>query len=256
MTLRADIVAYRCAAASENDPVDVAIYRTDEMMRRILHDTNALEYKAFLTGDNNFRYTIYPEYKANRKGKPKPKHLADVQEYLITQWNAKVTDGNEADDELGIEQTCANNSETSQSVICSIDKDLLQIPGKHYNFVKQEFLTISPMEGLRRFYGQLITGDGSDNIPGYDGKIRHSIPKFMDQLLLGLEDFSSPWDLYSYVLSHYGSSALSTLHINAKCLYIQRKENDYWEPPGPMHVNEDSLSQPLEQQLDDGLLNT
>ena len=225
-------------------------------MRRILHETNATDYKAFHTGDNNFRYTIYPEYKANRKGKPKPQHLAAVQEFLITEWKAKVTDGNEADDELGIEQTCANNSENTQSVICTIDKDLLQIPGRHYNFVTQEFKYVSVLEGCRTFYRQIISGDGSDNIPSYDGKIRNTIPKFIEQLCKPIDSMVQQQEIYSYVRSIYEQSNNDSLHINAKCLYIQRKENDYWEPPGPMHVNEDSLSQPLEQQLDDGLLNT
>jgi hypothetical protein len=31
---------------------------------------------------------------------------------------------------------------------------------------------VSPLEGLRNFYFQLIMGDKTDNIPGYDGKMR------------------------------------------------------------------------------------
>jgi 5'-3' exonuclease len=115
----ADIVCFRCAASSEHDPQDIAEIRVNEMMQKILHDTNAKTYKAFLTGKNNFRYDIYPEYKANRKGKPRPIHLQACRDLLVTQWNAEITDGYEADDALGIEQTKAN----LDSVICSIDKE-------------------------------------------------------------------------------------------------------------------------------------
>ncbi len=248
----ADIVAYRCAASAENDPLEIAISRAHDLMTRILHNVGAHTYKAFLTGDNNFRYTIYPQYKANRKGKPKPRHLSDIQSFLITEWNAKVTDGNEADDELGIEQTCANNSENTESIICTIDKDLLQVPGNHYNFVTEERRVVSPLEGTRYFYRQIITGDGSDNIPSYDGKVRHSVPLFIDKLCFPLLSLSTERELFDYVCSIYGATNSGLAIMNAKCLYIQRKENDFWTPP-----TKDGLSlQPSEPPQDDGLLNT
>lgn len=222
----ADIVAFRCAAATEHEPEDIACWQVSEMMNRILHETNAQSYKCFLTGSGNFRYDVYPDYKANRKDLPKPRHLQVVREHLVSVWNAKVTDGIEADDALGIEQCSVHDGD---SVIATIDKDLQMIPGRHYNFVKQEHRTVSPLEGLRFFYGQLIMGDRSDNIPGYDGKMRQKVPKFLEEHFEVLEYMDDELDMYNYVRDMYVDKA--QMDINGKVLYIMKKENDYWTPP-------------------------
>ena len=68
----------------------------------------------------------------------------------------------EADDALGLKQD-------SDTMICSIDKDLLMCEGNHYNFVKKEFKQVTKEEGTRFFYQQMITGDSADNILGIRG---------------------------------------------------------------------------------------
>lgn len=222
----ADIVAYRCAAATEYDAQGIAEWQTSEMMRRIVHETNSMEVRCFLSGSSNFRYDIYPEYKANRKDMPRPKWLQAVREHLVTHWNATVTDGIEADDAMGIAQCTEYDGE---SMICSIDKDMLMIPGKHYNFVKQEFRHISPLEGLRNFYFQLIMGDRSDNIPGYDGKMRTKVPNFLQSAVSYLDSCTTEWEMYEHVRNMWTDDAMFL--IAAQCLYIQRKVDDKWTPP-------------------------
>lgn len=235
-----DIVAYRCAATAEGQPEDIALYRVEDLMNRIMQETNARTHEVYLTGSNNFRYQIYPEYKAHRKDKPRPQHLERAKQYLVEHWGARITDGMEADDALGIA------SKDLESIIASIDKDLLQIPGHHYNFVRQEFIFISPFDGLRNFYSQIITGDGSDNIPGYDGKIRSQVPKFIQKILEPLQEMTSEYDMYKYVCKVYEDHMSNPfawnhlekiIHRNAKCLYIWRKENDCWiEPSSSLEV--------------------
>lgn len=224
----ADIVAYRCAASANNDPLDIALVRVDELMQRILHETASEHYFAYLTGSNNFRYDIYPEYKANRKDTEKPKWLQDCREHLVLQWKASVTDGIEADDAMSMEQT--KNSDT---IICSIDKDLLQVPGRHYNFVKQEFKTISPKEGLFNFYWQFIMGDKADNIPGFDGKMRDKIPKFLEpmynEMQLALE-FGTEVDLFDIVRGNHTADDALLLALG-RCLYMLREPDKHWEFP-------------------------
>ena len=61
-----DLVCFRCAASAEEDDLGIAIYRMNELLDQILEKTGATEYRAFLTGEDNFRKQIYPEYKANR----------------------------------------------------------------------------------------------------------------------------------------------------------------------------------------------
>lgn len=231
-----DIVGYRCAATCNDLDLDIAHIRINDLMHRILHETDAVNYKVYLTGSNNFRYEIYPEYKANRKDKPRPKWLQECREFLVTEWKAKVTDGNEADDELGIDQT----GHGLDSVICSIDKDLLQIPGYHYDFVKGLERFVSTIDGNRTFYAQLIAGDGSDNIPSFDGNLRSGIPKFIQKLQQPLNEMTEASDMYKYVCKVYEDkfgNPLGWKHLeqiirrNARCLWIQRKENDQWEAP-------------------------
>lgn len=208
----ADIVGYRCSAASENDPEDICLMRTDKLMRDILSETSSDSYLAFLSGPNNFRKEIYPEYKANRKDLVKPKHLPVVRLFLAQEWNANVTDGYEADDALGMYQ----NEET---VVCSIDKDLLMIPGNHYNFVKKEFCSVDELEGLRSFYRSALVGDKSDNIFGVRGIGKVKAAKLIDNLI-------EERDMYNTVCSLYNDP--ERLEMNLDCLWIWRNLGERW----------------------------
>ncbi len=219
-----DIVAYRVSAAYDKEDVSLACWQASEMMRRILYETNCMAHKCFLSGGINFRYDINPNYKANRRDVVRPRHLEAVRSHLVTEWQASVTDGIEADDALGIEQC---NSEGT--IICSIDKDLLQIPGWHYNFVKLDQRFVTPLDGLKHFYYQLIMGDKADNIFGYDGKARDKVPQFLQPSIETLYSFQGEQEMYEFVKDMYDDHA--RMLMNAHCLYIQRKENDKWQPP-------------------------
>ena len=222
-----DIVAYRCSASAEHEPEDVAILRADVMMRDILRESESDQYQCFLTGRNNFRYELYPLYKANRKDKPKPVHLEACRKYLVESWNAIISNGNEADDLIGIAATISDSM--MDYIICSIDKDLKQIPGHHFNFVTKDHVFVSPIEGLKSFYKQLILGDVSDNIQGYDGKARQKWPKFMQYHSDAIDYCSNEIEMYNYVKDMYGADI--DLLTNGKLLFIQRQENQMWEPP-------------------------
>ncbi len=223
-----DIICYRCAASAEQEPLDVALERADSLIERILHDTGSQVAEVFLTGSNNFRNDINPAYKANRKDKPKPRWLEQVREHLVLGWNSRVSDGNEADDEMGISQC----STTDDTVICTIDKDLLQIPGQHFNFVTGVHRIISPHEGLQNFYFQMIMGDVSDNIFGFDGKARTKVPKFLEPTIAELLACETERDMWEFVWSLYEiHDQQHSVFINGDCLYIQKAINDRWEVP-------------------------
>lgn len=209
-----DIVAYRNAAASEEADETICLLRLDRMVREILHVTGSDTYEIYLSGEDNFRYAIFPEYKANRKDAVKPRWLQACREYLAKEWNAKFAHGCEADDMMGLNQT-------EDTIICSIDKDLLMVEGKHYNFVKNKWYTIEPWEGLKRFYTQLITGDASDGIPG----VRDLGPKKAALLLEGCE---TEQDMFDVCRQAYSDDDLMLMY--GRCLHIWRKENDIWNP--------------------------
>jgi len=225
-----DMVCYRCAASCEEEPLEIALERVDSLIERIMYETGAGVQECYLTGSNNFRYDINPAYKADRKDKPRPRWLQDVRTHLVVGWGARVSDGNEADDEMGISQ-CAGDGNT---VICTNDKDLLMIPGHHFDPVKGVHRIISPHEGMQNFYYQMIMGDTSDNIFGFDGKKRSKVPKFLEPTISILMEQETPKDMDDYVTGLYiEHDQQQYYHINAACLWIHRKVHDNWHE----HVN-------------------
>jgi hypothetical protein len=80
----------------------------NQLIENILRNTQATDYKLFLTSNDksNFRFKIAKtkEYKGNRKNLVKPCHYGYIRDYLWKVWGAKVIYGQEADDALGIEQ--------------------------------------------------------------------------------------------------------------------------------------------------------
>jgi 5'-3' exonuclease len=189
-----------------------------------MEETGATSYKAFLTGSDNFRLEHNPAYKANRKDVPRPRWLQDVREHLVLQWNASVEDGQEADDALGIHQ-CANENTT----ICSIDKDLLMIPGFHYNFVTGEHLEQHPIPAIRRMYYQLLMGDRTDNVFGFDGIARQKVPNKLQHIFDELDSYDDELDMFDFVRNLYNDD--TTLLKNGRCLWIRRKEGELWNFP-------------------------
>ena len=224
-----DIICYRCAASCAKqgvtvEPVEVAILRVNELMQRILHDTQSTAYKVFLTGSNNFRLKYNPEYKANRKDTPKPEWLEQCREYLVTEWKATVSDGCEADDLMAMEQN-------ENTIICTIDKDLLQVVGEHYNFVKQEFQTVTPLTARFNFYWQFIMGDRADNIFGFDGLCRDKVPQKMEWMVTALQYacLEGEKEAFEWVREQYNDD--ERLLMNGICLHMQRYPNQIWEFP-------------------------
>lgn len=164
-----DIIAFRCAASCEpmstkpeREPVHFAVARADELMFKILAECDTDQYKCFLSGGDNFRELLYPEYKANRKDKIRPAWLDECRTFLIKHWNAEVVGGYEADDAIGIEHN-------ENTIIASIDKDFKQLPGNHYNFVKEEHFFVDDNMADYYFWKLMLVGDTADNVPGVAG---------------------------------------------------------------------------------------
>ena len=130
------------------------------------------DYKDFrmaMKGVDNFRDTIYDDYKGHRKESKNPNEFVQiVRDMSIMNGLAVPADGMEADDLLRIwaEEAKAANQDF---VICSIDKDLKMIPGNHYNVKTNELTTISEGYALRLYYEQMLKGDPTDKIPGLPG---------------------------------------------------------------------------------------
>lgn len=228
------MVVYRSAASCEPTKAkpfleerEVAIYRADDLVRRILRETESDTYTFYLGGEGNFRYEIYADYKANRKDTPKPTWFNDVRAHVVTEFNAQIINEIETDDAMGIEQC---QEPFLSTIICSNDKDMLMIPGKHYNPINMLYKFISPLDGLKHFYQQLIQGDQADNIPGYDGKMRPKIPKFLQPAIDKIWECNTEEEMYEWVNDLYDNDSDRLLR-NARLLWIHRQEGDTWHPP-------------------------
>jgi len=209
-----DIVAYRCAASVKpGEPYDLAAYRINSLLREIIEATNVDAYFIFVKGQDNFRYHLYPEYKANRKDVAPPEFLEECHTFLKESWGAIPADGCETDDLLGINQ--ADNT-----IICSIDKDLLMIPGRHYNFVKYDSTFVNKQDALRTFYKQMMIGDRSDNLIGVD-KIG---PVKANKLIDALDDEQ---DMFDVVYNKYNEDARRFV-TNANCFWIMQRKGELW----------------------------
>ena len=79
----------------------------------------------------------------------------------------------EADDALALAQT-------DKTAIATIDKDLLMVVGRHYNYVKQTWQDVTANGGTRFFYKQMLTGDRVDNIIGIKGIGDKKADKILD----------------------------------------------------------------------------
>lgn len=223
--LDGDIFCYRCAAACANDPVDLAIYQLNDMLRRVLKETGANEHVLFINGSESFRKNLAPSYKANRTI-PKPAHLEPLREYLTVQWKASMSaDGLETDDELGL-LAARFWREDINFCIASIDKDLKQLPGKHYNFVRNEWDFVSPVLGAQNFWKQMLTGDNSDNIKGVTGIGPVKAAKAIDPLAEEVDMYTTVKNLYT------DEQAFLT---NAQLLWILKLDRNHDEVLSHFH---------------------
>lgn len=168
-----DTIVFASAVSANESPEWVALSRCKTMLENILEAVKPSTFTLYVSAGNNFRKEIDPSYKANRKDMPVPVHRQACHDYLMSEWGAIGCIDYEADDACGVHQ-CYDGS----TVIVGIDKDLLQIPGVHYQWpiIRKgvvvragRFLEISEEEGFRNFFTQVLTGDVSDNIKGVDG---------------------------------------------------------------------------------------
>jgi len=189
----------------------------------------------YLSGKKNFRKeiaTIKP-YKGNRSEFQRPVHLNDARDFLVNKYDAIVTDGVEADDALGIRATSGQREDGRVFCIVSNDKDLKQIPGLHYNWVKKEWDEVSEREALRSFYRQLLTGDATDNIPGVEGIGTANAHKIIDPFTKEQGMWQTVLEEYTerYPNGYYNKSVKNALLELGQLLWIQRTNRVRWEPP-------------------------
>ena len=216
-----DIIGYRIGFSTEEENEKIVVSRVATFIESMLwEDLDAETYQGYLTGSGNFRNDIArtAPYKGNRTA-PKPKHLQFIRDYLVSAWDFKISEGEEADDSIAIAHTESNYT----TVIASIDKDFLQLPGKHWNFVKKEMTEVNEAEALLNFYRQVLTGDRVDNIIGLKG----IGPVKADKILANC---TSRAEMYLACIEAYGGSEERVIE-NCQLLHLRRTPGELWKPP-------------------------
>jgi hypothetical protein len=172
--------------AIADDPIPPFDFVREMLIQRIAHIqavTEAASSTIYLTedGPNTFRFkvaTLKP-YKGTRKSN-KPWHFNNLTVYMRDVLGCVLIRGIEADDAMAIDHL--GNDET---VLCSRDKDLRQIPGRFFSWELGAQPSFGPVmiddvgtielkadrkdikgTGFAFFAAQLLIGDKADNIPG------------------------------------------------------------------------------------------
>jgi 5'-3' exonuclease len=128
---------------------------------------------------NNFRKEIDPQYKANRK--KQNRWISELRDYLIEYWNNSFAhDEYEADDLIYYNSQLLS---VNDYIICSIDKDLKQIEGLHYDYyrlkrydengeefkIRKGFIYMDQTDCENLLCELFLVGDSCDNIKGVKG---------------------------------------------------------------------------------------
>lgn len=199
----------------------------DDLIKNILNYTKSTHYLLFLTVGKNFRYTIYPDYKANRKKLEKPRYFDAVKEYLVSKYKAIYHFGLEADDLCLI-----YNKKYLNSFICSTDKDILNLQGSLFNYKNYKWINNDKKTADLYFWGSMITGDSIDNIKGIPKKGE----KFAEHIKEISEKTNTP--MYTLVLkeyiNHFGEYlGVQEFYKNYMCLKM-KEEYDQLELVSPI----------------------
>jgi hypothetical protein len=217
------------------EPVENALQNVKTSIAKIMEALSVTEFdiECYLSGPTNYRYELAKTrpYKGNRDKSHRPFHEEAIKDYIKSKWNTITTDGIEADDALGIKQTASGRG---NSVIVSIDKDLDMIPGMHYNFMHDVAYEVDPDMADKLFFGQLLTGDSTDNIPGLPGVGKAKANRLLDALSVA--------EARDEVVRQYASKSkkedwLGYLNEQAALLWIQREPEVIYQ----FSENEDDL---------------
>jgi len=220
-----DIIAYRAAMLAEKS-VNWGeglwtVHAYEEEALRILTDQIGTIQDTFpgseciyaLTDGVNFRTSIYPLYKSNRKEVRKPLLLPFIRQHMLDEYRTYLRPTLEGDDCLGILATSPTII-PGEKIIVSIDKDMKTIPGRYYDFNKKKMHELSVEQADRYHLYQTLIGDTTDGYPGCKG----IGPVSAERLL---ETKGATWDTVVTAYAKAGLTEQDAL-VQARCARILR----------------------------------
>ena len=215
LLIDADIAIYKATTANEV-PInwegdlwtlhcDLAKVKCDidDFVENIKEQTKADEVTMCISHQNNFRKMLNPQYKANRKAIRKPMCFVPAKKYVMENYHYEIQPWLEADDVIGILATYENGEER---IVVSEDKDLLTIPGMHWDIKNQTLWEQDKDTADYLFYKQALTGDSVDNYQGCPG----IGPKKAEKILNECEDFGfEPKHVWKAIVTAYENAGLN-----------------------------------------------
>jgi DNA polymerase-1 len=174
-----DVTCHHAAAAAEEEiqwdeftwTIHCDLNRAKEIFSGLLKSyqeaTGTKELRLCFSGRNNFRKVLNPQYKSNRTGR-KPVGYSALREWAMATYPSFCKEGLEADDCLGILAT----KYPGKTIIRTIDKDLLGVPGKMYRTSPNgsgEWHDTDEKTADFRFLSQALSGDAVDGYSGIPG---------------------------------------------------------------------------------------
>ena len=218
---------------AELDYTAFALHNAKQLLLTMQQQFTGGPVRVYLTGTGNYReqLAVTKPYKGNRDTKHKPKYFKELKEYLLDVWQAEMIHGREADDAMGCAQWARWKDGHEDTVIATIDKDLDNIPGYHYNWRRDEVYYVDQDKADRLFWLQALTGDTVDNIQGIPG----CGPKTAEKILAGKDSWE---DMYAAVRNEYIAKGLGedSFYENASLVWIQREEGLNFDD-APFHYN-------------------
>ena len=247
LLLDGDIFVYRITAASEV-PIDwgndLWTLHSDLAECREALDRQIENYLEVLKADKvvlafspakNFRYRVYPQYKAHRAGKRKPITYVPLKQYVFDTYDTFQRPDLEGDDILGILATSPVIIK-GEKVVVSLDKDLKTIPGLICDMREPlEVHEVTEADADYMHMYQTLIGDTADGYPGCPGVG----PKTAEKLLASVPRTYA--DMWPIVVKQYKDKGLNeaVALVQAQIARICRRD-DYdfkkkevilWQPP-------------------------
>lgn len=214
----AEIVPHKEAGA-----IGITLYNLRQVCKSFF-SLKHTAYEMYFGGKGNFRLDIFPEYKQDRDPLLKPLHLTQMKKHLEGQYGAIPVDGEEADDRVSWRQMqCIENG--VESCIVTIDKDLNNTQGYHYNWLKEHLYYVSPEEADLNFARQCLMGDSTDGITG--------LPNVGKETALSiLPEYREDWlDVVKQEYENRGFD-MDYLTQQGRALWMRRKPDELWVPDG------------------------
>lgn len=143
---------------------ELAWVNFEQMLKRIFERFDTDDHVLTFSSPDNFRYSVDPTYKSNRKGARKPMCYYIIREKCDEGYKTLVMPGLEADDIMGI---LATKPGTAERIIVSQDKDMKTIPSTIWD--GKDILSVSEEEADYNHLYQTLVGDATDSVKGCPG---------------------------------------------------------------------------------------